>query len=93
MSESRVRENRTHGSMRRREAPWDSRLSPCGSPAPPADPSATIRVPTHRAPRTQAVAVTIRLRASAPLGIPSASRLGELGCVAQHLSWLAREFS
>ena len=25
MSESRVRENRTHGSRRRREAPWDSR--------------------------------------------------------------------
>jgi hypothetical protein len=37
--------------------------------------------------------VTISLRASAPLGIPSASRLGELSCVAQHLICLARELS
>src|ERR671934_1050323 len=36
MSESRVRENRTHGSMRRREAPKPSR--PHG-PTPPADPT------------------------------------------------------
>jgi hypothetical protein len=33
-----VRENRTHGSMRRWEASRTSRLSPHGSPTPPADP-------------------------------------------------------
>src|SRR3954466_13455832 len=31
MSESRVRENRTHGSMRRREGPGDQSASPCGN--------------------------------------------------------------
>ena len=29
--ESRVRENRTHGSMRRREGPGDQSASPCGN--------------------------------------------------------------
>jgi hypothetical protein len=39
MSESRVRENRTHGSMRRREATQDQSASPRGPRTPPADPT------------------------------------------------------
>jgi hypothetical protein len=39
MSESRVRENRTHGSMRRREATPDQSATPRGPPMPPADPT------------------------------------------------------
>jgi len=39
MSESRVRENRTHGSMRRREATSDQSATPRGPSKPPADPT------------------------------------------------------
>jgi hypothetical protein len=39
MSESRVRENRTHGSMRRREATPDQSAKPRGPGTPPADPT------------------------------------------------------
>jgi hypothetical protein len=39
MSESRVRENRTHGSMRRREATPDQSAMPRGPRTPPADPT------------------------------------------------------
>ena len=39
MSESRVRENRTHGSMRRREATPDQSAKPRGPRTPPADPT------------------------------------------------------
>jgi hypothetical protein len=45
MSESRVRENRTHGSMRRREATPDQSAMPRGPRTPPADP--TIRARTR----------------------------------------------
>jgi hypothetical protein len=39
MSESRVRENRMHGSMRRREATPDQLAMPRGPRTPPADPT------------------------------------------------------
>ena len=39
MSESRVRENRTHGSMRRREAENDQSATPARTLKPPADPT------------------------------------------------------
>jgi hypothetical protein len=39
MSESRVRENRMHGSMRRREATPDQSAKPRGPRTPPADPT------------------------------------------------------
>ena len=39
MSVSRVRENRTHGSMRRREATPDQSAQPHGPRTPPADPT------------------------------------------------------
>jgi hypothetical protein len=51
MSESRVRENRTHGSTRRREATPDQSASPRGPRKPPADPTkepvTAGRVPTQ----------------------------------------------
>jgi hypothetical protein len=45
MSESRVRENRTHGSMRRREATQDQSATPRGPRTPPADPTLRQRDP------------------------------------------------
>ena len=39
MSVSRVRENRMHGSMRRREATLDQSATPRGPRTPPADPT------------------------------------------------------
>ena len=40
MSVSRVRENRMHGSKRRREASPDQSAMPCSPSRPPADPTA-----------------------------------------------------
>jgi hypothetical protein len=59
MSESRVRENRMHGSMRRREAPRTSRLTPCGPRTPPAD-------PTKRKRRRLAAPNNVAVTAEAP---------------------------
>ena len=65
MSESRVRENRTHGSMRRREATPDQSAQPRGPRTPPAD-------PTTRASRRSASAT--RRRPTAEMRTSRATR-------------------
>ena len=54
MSESRVRENRTHGSMRRREATPDQSAMPRGPRTPLADPTEQSRAGGFRLGRPPA---------------------------------------
>ena len=78
MSESRVRENRTHGSMRRREATTDQSASPCDPRNPPADPTLRHSRPHFRFRRYGGATRWPRVGVAVKVAIRVVRYLGEL---------------